>query len=191
MTTSYAGIDPGASGAIAVVTSDGRAEVHDWPGDERALIELVEGITFAHGRVSCLIERQQAMPGQGVSSMFEIGLNFGMWLAAIASQHWQVQIIRACDWKKGLGYQPPAKAAKSKAPSGETKSQAKERLAQEKKARSKAKSDAYKASKAHSVTLAKRLFPAMSGELAGPRGGARDGRAEALILAFLAAGGKI
>lgn len=99
----WIGIDPGASGAIALINDD-ETHVWDWPGDERLLIKLLWpwDLEFKIQRV--VLEYQQAMPKQGVVSMFKLGVNYGMWLAAVAGFNWPLKIVRPAEWKKGLGY---------------------------------------------------------------------------------------
>ena len=40
MMRGWMGIDPGATGAVALILEDGRVEIRDWPGDECALADL-------------------------------------------------------------------------------------------------------------------------------------------------------
>jgi crossover junction endodeoxyribonuclease RuvC len=150
----WIGIDPGQTGALALIDSDDGVIVHDWPGDERTLIDLCRTIHLSHRIRSVWIEQQQAMPGQGVSSTFKLGVNFGMWLSACAAFDWPVHTVRPSAWKLGLGY-----------PAGD-----------------------YNKSKKHSLTLARRLFPQAADRLKRVKD---NGRAEALLLAHLAKGGKV
>lgn len=106
--------------------------------DGRWLNDTVQGLS----PVLIVIEKQQAMPGQGVTSMMSIGMGYGslvMWATLL-----NVPFItpRPAAWKQRLGVTRD---------------------------------------KASSVTMASRLFPEAG--LYGPRGGAKDGRAEALLLA--------
>lgn len=106
----YIGIDPGATGAIGVlkiVPEIGAeiAEVYDYPGDEFLLAEMARsGPLFGLNPVAVVIEAQQAMPKQGVSSMFALGENYGTWRTFCAMLGWRVSRIRASVWKKGAGY---------------------------------------------------------------------------------------
>lgn len=164
----WIGIDPGATGAIAVLTSDGNVAVYDFPGDERALTDLVFDIHMSSRVQMVIMEQQQAMPQQGVSSVFKIGMNYGMWLAAIAARGWPMCLVRPAAWKKGHGY--PAPPAKVK---GQEKADRKRIMNQHKKAL-----------KAHSLTVARRTFPQAADRLT--RSSMDHDRAEALLLADLA-----
>lgn len=103
----FVGIDPGATGAIALISPDGGfVEVHDCPEDERMVADLVRGLRLAHQIVGVVVERQQAMPKQGVASTFKIGQNYGVWLGILAAFDLPLKILRANEWKAGLGYPP-------------------------------------------------------------------------------------
>lgn len=100
----WAGIDPGATGAIAIITSDDRVVIRDYPGDECGLVAELLPLDLEVTIKKALIENQQAMPKQGVSSTFALGKNFGGWLMALAFMRWPYQAIRPQEWKRGLGY---------------------------------------------------------------------------------------
>ena len=74
----FAGIDPGASGAIAVIDGDsqvcGVIKNSETPGD---LSAFLLSYVSTH-RVWALIEQVSAMPKQGVSSTFKFGTSYGM-----------------------------------------------------------------------------------------------------------------
>ena len=154
----WIGIDPGATGALAVIWVTGKVEILDWPGDERALLRMLDSLDHYdakfHTQIQWVVlEYQQAMPKQGVSSTFKLGMNYGMWLSAIADQGWPLEIVRPTEWKKGWGY--PAKDKTG--------------------------------GKEHSLTLARQLYPQAAGLLARKKD---HNRAEALLLAHIAKGGK-
>lgn len=84
----HIGIDPGLSGAIAVLTDD-TLQIHDMPvmtvdrnGKAKRQVsanELAELLNLYAGKdchVYC--ERVSAMAGQGVTSVFSFGRSFGM-----------------------------------------------------------------------------------------------------------------
>ena len=152
----YIGIDPGKTGAIAVVTG-AEAEVYDWPGDEVCLARLLALIDLDYNVVRVRIEKQGARPGQGVCSMFSIGVNYGMLLAACASRSWSVEIISTRKWREGRGY--PQKSAR--VPRNIYTRRLKE----------------------HSLTTAKRFFPKLADQLSRQKD---HGRAEALLIAYSA-----
>lgn len=74
----YVGIDPGASGGVAIISSEGKVE---------ALIDLSKLTEpdivswlklYRESLVFCIIERVHSMPGQGVSSSFKFGRSYGL-----------------------------------------------------------------------------------------------------------------
>src|SRR5438128_8748323 len=90
------GVDPGLHGALAVLGQDGWLAVHDTPTlmlqtsrgshteyDMPGMARLLA--PYVGAGVQVLIEEAQAMPGQGVRSMFTCGLSFGAWLGLLAA----------------------------------------------------------------------------------------------------------
>ena len=110
----FLGVDPGLSGAVAIVHGDGTLHsVEDMPVQARGngrvkhevdaagLLHLLrphtEAIAFA------LVERVGARPGQGVASMFSLGHSTGIVdgiLAALTIPH---ETKPAATWKKLAG----------------------------------------------------------------------------------------
>jgi hypothetical protein len=100
----WIGIDPGATGAIAIIMENGEIQILDYPGDETTTMRILEAIHLELDVKQVAIEYQQAMPKQGTVSMFKLGRNYGGWLMALAAIRWPTLIVRPSDWKKGLGY---------------------------------------------------------------------------------------
>lgn len=105
----YIGIDPGKTGAIAVLTpswGDGQF-VLDMPyiGDEPD-VRTIHGLISGFCDACVAIERQQAMPHQGVTSTFTTGKGFGMLLAVIYIANAKVLVPRPTEWKKSMGIPP-------------------------------------------------------------------------------------
>jgi len=93
----YIGIDPGASGAIAFIYSDGSLEVFDYV-DGRALGALASFTVAADSKA--VIEKVAAMPGQGVSSTFKFGMNFGVWIGRLEALKIPFDYVTPQRWKK-------------------------------------------------------------------------------------------
>lgn len=107
MSTAYVGIDPGKTGAIAIIRP-AIVEIHDVPiiaGDYNfyAMYKLLGLITRMHDYTYLSLERQQAMPGQGVSSTFQTGRGYGAWEALCWATTPSFQIVSPRVWKKKLG----------------------------------------------------------------------------------------
>jgi crossover junction endodeoxyribonuclease RuvC len=103
----YIGIDPGQSGAVAVLDSKhGYIDVLDWPGDEILVAKLVCAIrcqieTLKYSLVAAL-EDVHAMPKQGVSSTFKFGSNFGIWRGILAAYGIPFQLVKPRTWQTGI-----------------------------------------------------------------------------------------
>jgi crossover junction endodeoxyribonuclease RuvC len=98
------GIDPGATGAIAYIYEDGGVDIEDCPTingqpDQYSLAALLRDRDIKQA----FIEQVSAMPGQGVTSMFHFGENFGTWIGAIGA--FKIPLIRVTPqkWKKEFG----------------------------------------------------------------------------------------
>lgn len=104
------GIDIGVSGAIAWLDDTGAcAAVIDMP--------IADGIASPHGLVQHLrerlreharprhayIERAQAMPKQGVVSMFRYGQSYGIVLGVLASYEIPYTLVSPSYWKRTFG----------------------------------------------------------------------------------------
>lgn len=93
----YIGIDPGISGAMAVVDDSGIA--YAFPFDET---DYVEELTkyVGNAKVRCVVEHVHSMPKQGVASSFKFGQNFGWILGAIAACGIQTELVNPQKWKR-------------------------------------------------------------------------------------------
>ena len=92
----YIGIDPGKSGALALLTEDGQCTVV--PFHESAYTEILRA---ASGPSSvCCLEKVGAMPGQGVVSMFNFGHNLGYIEGLLQAFDIPYQLVPPQTWKK-------------------------------------------------------------------------------------------
>jgi len=117
----YIGIDPGLSGAMAVINEKGKiVSIVDAPTiktktgkKNRTLLVDTEMVDFLEswndttGNSDSIkmvtIENVHAMPGQGVTSMFSMGHGFGLWLGIIAALRIPVTRVEPIRWKKEMG----------------------------------------------------------------------------------------
>lgn len=112
------GIDPGCSGAIVMLTVDGKYLAHiDMPtsviGSKnrvnaaaiRGFIKgVLESLPFHHSTMChAFIEQVGAMPKQGVSSMFTFGDPCGAVRGVIAGMGIPITFITPQAWKKSAG----------------------------------------------------------------------------------------
>lgn len=91
----YIGIDPGKGGALCVLGEDGTVAVSF---DREAYIELLAGVEGKNA--VCCLEKVGAMPGQGVTSMFSFGENFGFIQGVLEAYHIPYELVRPQKWKK-------------------------------------------------------------------------------------------
>lgn len=108
------GVDPGITGAIAFLTSDA-ASVLDCPTKETIVggkRKRTQDVEAAAGMLSswrgpypkCVawVEKVHAMPGQGVTSMFNFGTNYGMWLGLFAANYIPVHTVSPVKWRNAM-----------------------------------------------------------------------------------------
>ncbi len=108
-----AGVDPGATGAIALL-SDGKFDVvFDMPVGKikvgktmrnRISPEMLAADLWKHMPIDVVyIEEVTAMPKQGVSSVFTFGQAHGLVLGAFASLGTRIVRIRPQEWQRIAG----------------------------------------------------------------------------------------
>jgi crossover junction endodeoxyribonuclease RuvC len=112
----FLGIDPGALGAVALIRRDGSVTFWDTPvvhikSGKKTRTEmnavaasmLLSDIRDGNkDSVFVTIEKVGAMPGQGVTSMFSFGKNFGTWLGILAALKLPHQQVAPVSWKKRM-----------------------------------------------------------------------------------------
>jgi crossover junction endodeoxyribonuclease RuvC len=111
------GIDPGLSGAIAFIPRQGESWVEDMPVLTLSATGFVKRALNPHGlsrilraHVSSLdldpvnpvvfIERVNAFPGQGVASMFSLGMSFWGAFSVAATLAYETRLVEPKDWKR-------------------------------------------------------------------------------------------
>ena len=110
----WIGIDPGKTGAAALVYADGHL-VKDWPGDVVSASDLLLEWRMTFHVQLVALERVHAMPKQGVSSTFSLGQNFGQWEGIIAAFALPSIQPTPQEWQKGLVKPSDGPDAKSRA----------------------------------------------------------------------------
>lgn len=106
------GIDPGLSGAIGVLRDGAYVAVLDMPTvakgsgsvknevDPAGLAALLRQHAPAQEAVAVVLERVNAMPGQGSSSIFSLGDSFGCARAVVAACRFELTYVTPVKWKK-------------------------------------------------------------------------------------------
>ena len=99
----FVGIDPGKSGAMAIVSTDTQPFVRVVSFDEREYAEVLRFHTTYDTIGGCVVERVNAMPGQGVSSMFSFGENYGFIQGLLTAYNIPYELVMPRVWKKEFG----------------------------------------------------------------------------------------
>ena len=106
------GIDPGLSGAIAILENNKVLNIFDIPVmtegkknkrqlNSALLVNLLkENINKEEEEVAVVVEQVNAMPGQGVTSMFNFGQTFGALKGICAALELPIFFVRPSKWKK-------------------------------------------------------------------------------------------
>lgn len=91
----FIGVDPGKKGSLALLEN---GAVSIFPFDEDTYIEVL-GKVAPHASICCL-EHVGSMPGQGVTSMFHFGENFGFIQGVLRAYKIPFELVRPQKWKK-------------------------------------------------------------------------------------------
>jgi len=105
------GIDPGISGAISVLENKKVIEVFEMPTmiDGKKNKRQVNGAQVSNiikerlgkeKEIIVVVEHVNAMPGQGVTSMFNFGQSFGVIKGVCAALNIPIHFVRPTKWKK-------------------------------------------------------------------------------------------
>lgn len=109
------GIDPGLSGGLAVVDGALLLAVSPMPtkpmptNNKKQMVDpdgiarvLKDWFILFNAQQGC-IEQVSARPNQGVTSMFNFGMSYGIILGAFASADMNLSSVTSHRWKKDLG----------------------------------------------------------------------------------------
>jgi crossover junction endodeoxyribonuclease RuvC len=113
----FLGIDPGQTGSLAMirVLDDGSKEIrlfdpplfevksgkkirHEY--DEASMAATLHEFSVVEKETTCILEKVSAMPDQGVTSMFNFGMGFGLWRGMLAAFRIPYTLIHPLTWKK-------------------------------------------------------------------------------------------
>jgi len=105
------GIDPGINGAISIIENKKIIEVYDTPTmiDGKKNKRQINGAQVTNifkerlngeKEVVVVAEHVNAMPGQGVTSMFNFGQSFGVIKGICAALNLPIYFVRPAKWKK-------------------------------------------------------------------------------------------
>lgn len=101
------GIDPGNTGALAFMKISGEVEVVDMPlmaNGKKQQVNASELTKIISSRLQpntrAIVEKVSAMPGQGVSSMFNFGMGYGVIQGVLAALGVPYTLCTPQRWKK-------------------------------------------------------------------------------------------
>jgi crossover junction endodeoxyribonuclease RuvC len=105
------GIDPGLSGAIAVLENNKVLSIFEMPVmsegkknkrqlNSAQLVKLLNDNILKNEEICVVVEQVNAMPGQGVTSMFNFGQTFGAIKGICAALGLPIFFVRPAKWKK-------------------------------------------------------------------------------------------
>ena len=105
------GIDPGLSGAIAVMHDKKVINMYDMPVmaegkknkrqlNSSQLVNIIKENINENEETIVVVEQVNAMPGQGVTSMFNFGQTFGAIKGVCAALKLPIFFVRPSKWKK-------------------------------------------------------------------------------------------
>ncbi len=105
------GIDPGLSGAIAILENKKVLKIFDIPVmsegkknkrqlNSAQLVNIVRENINNNEEIAVVVEQVNAMPGQGVTSMFNFGQTFGAIKGVCAALRLPIYFVRPSKWKK-------------------------------------------------------------------------------------------
>ena len=105
------GVDPGISGAISIIENKKILEVYDTPTmidgkknkrqiNSAQVTNIIKERLNKEKEVVVVVEQVNAMPGQGVTSMFNFGQSFGVIKGICAALGLPIYFVRPTKWKK-------------------------------------------------------------------------------------------
>ena len=105
------GIDPGLSGAIAILENNKVVGIYDMPVmaegkknkrqlNSAQLVNIIKDNINTKEEITVVVEQVNAMPGQGVTSMFNFGQTFGAIKGVCAALNLSIFFVRPSKWKK-------------------------------------------------------------------------------------------
>ena len=107
------GIDPGIKGAICILKDGKILDVFDMPimpvgkknksqvNGSQIYNEIQKAIIYEDKKdIKVVIEQVSAMPGQGVTSMFNFGQSFGVLKGICSAMQLSMHFVRPAKWKR-------------------------------------------------------------------------------------------
>lgn len=106
MTRYIVGIDPGKTGALALVAPDGElVDICDMPIAGKQVVPTLLDDWFtdiAPIEPLVVLEAVHAMPRQGVASSFNFGVSYGVLLGVVAARRLRLETVTPARWKRDM-----------------------------------------------------------------------------------------
>ena len=101
----YIGIDPGKNGGIACIQKvEDKQIIEIAPYSDENIVGLLNKCDLASDingeEIKCVLEKVNAMPGQGVVSMFNFGQNYGFIQGVLRAYRIPYELVPPQKWKK-------------------------------------------------------------------------------------------
>lgn len=99
----FIGVDPGASGAIAVLDKEGVVVDLFKTGESETDVERKLSCSSGRDGVFALIERVHSMPKQGVASSFKFGQSYGFLRGILTANLIPFEEVQPAKWQQAMG----------------------------------------------------------------------------------------
>ena len=117
------GIDPGLNGGVVLLDTsvDCNPQIFDMPtlqvGKSKREVSpiLLADILMEDANAPVVVEKVSAMPGQGVTSMFNFGKGYGYIMGVLAGLQMRVVNVTPNRWKKDMKLAPGKDASRERA----------------------------------------------------------------------------
>ena len=113
------GIDNGLDGALVCLNSDGGISklvmptIESGTGKREYDVQVIVGFVLCYRPDHVFLEKAQAMPGQGVSSMFSIGNGYGIMRGIIGALSIPHTLVHPKTWQKVMFKDVPKQDTKA------------------------------------------------------------------------------
>lgn len=101
------GVDPGNSGALALLRDSGKIEIIKLDQEDEPVVEAVRVWKSRFQHITAFIESVHAFPGQGVSSSFNFGRSYGFLVGMLLALKIRVVLTSPQRWQKAMGCARP------------------------------------------------------------------------------------
>jgi len=97
----WVGIDPGATGAYAILRENGSFDIEDWE-DEFVFANAIADWKEIYNITIAVVEAQHSMPKQGVSSVFKFGTHYGLIRGVLAALKVDTELVPPLTWQRAM-----------------------------------------------------------------------------------------